>query len=463
MLSTPIAWKNCIDMISSYVTPEILDTWFRHISPESLDDDILILKMPNKFFIEWVDEHYGQILLTSVKSTFGEKVKIKYIIQEKIQNTDNNPSSHHTISSSAPNSIPEKLIPHLNFIKNNFSDKENISGLNSKYVFSNFIEGDCNQLARSSALSVADKPLNNAFNPLMIYSSVGLGKTHLLNAIGNYIKSKHEDKIVFYMQTTVFVDQFIKSIRNNNSQEFTNFYSKADVILLDDVQFLREKHKTQEILFYIFNQLHQNGKQIVLSSDRAPNELVGLQDRLISRFKWGLTVNLMVPDLETRIAILKSKVTDGLEIDDSIIEYIANRVDSNIRELEGVMITAIANTSLEHNLDINSIQKIINNISSNEVEVDRISYVVAEYFQISIEDILGKSRQKDIALARQIAMYLAKKYTRCSLKKIGTLIGGRDHSTVIHAINNISELIKTEMNIKKMVENINKGIYARIK
>ena len=297
----------------------------------------------------------------------------------------------------------------------------------------------------------------------MIYGEVGLGKTHLLHAIGNKVKEIFDDKIVIYIQSTVFIDQYINSIRNNTSQDFSGFYSNIDVLLLDDVQFLKDKIKTQENLFYIFNQLHQIGKQIVLTSDRPPSELEGLQDRLVSRFKWGLMADISVPDLETKIAILKSKFDYSNNIPNYILEYIAQRVNSNIRELEGVMITAIANVSWERNLDTNQIQKIINRILNNDIEVDRISNVVAEYFKISIEDILGKSRQKDITLARHVAMYFAKQYTECSLNTIGSLIGGRDHSTVTHAINNVENLLKNREDMKKIIESINKEINNKLR
>lgn len=445
-------WEECIYDISKEMNENTLRTWINPIKFIAFNNDVLELQVPNEFFYEWISEHYSLLLDSVVKKYFDKKTTIKYTIPENVKKPKD----------FKKNVGIEKISQNINFIKKNFIDTQNISGLNSKYTFENFIEGDCNQLARSSALSVALQPQNNTFNPLMIYGGVGLGKTHLLHAIGNKVKKKYPEKIVVYIQATVFVNQFINSIRTNNVQEFSKFYSSVDILLLDDVQFLKDKDKTQEILFFIFNQLHQIGKQIVLTSDRPTSELVGLQDRLISRFKWGLTVNITMPDLETKMAILKSKITNDVEINDTLIEYIAQRVNSNIRELEGIMITAIAKTSSEHALDINAIQGIINNISSNDIEVDRISYFVAEYFKISIDDILGQSRQKNIALARKLAMYFAKKYTKCSLKAIGNLIGGRDHSTVIHAINNIENLVKKEKELKHTVENINKEILKKL-
>ena len=457
-------WEECIYDISKEMNENTLKTWISPIKVIAFNNNVLELQVPNEFFYEWISEHYSLLLDSVVKKYFDKKTTIKYTIPENVKRE----------KELKKNIGIEKISQNINFIKKNFIDTQNISGLNSKYTFENFIEGDCNQLARSSALSVALQPQDNSFNPLMIYGGVGLGKTHLLHAIGNRVKEKYPEKVVIYIQTTVFVNQFINSIRTNSVQEFSKFYSSVDILLLDDVQFLKDKDKTQEILFFIFNQLHQIGKQIVLTSDRPTSELVGLQDRLISRFKWGLTVNITIPDLETKMAILKSKITNdkdelsnvinkSIKINDNLIEYIAQRVNSNVRELEGIMITAIAKTSSEHSLDIKTIQGIINNISSNDVEVDRISYFVAEYFKISIDDILGQSRQKDIALARKLAMYFSKKYTKCSLKTIGNLIGRRDHSTVIHAINNIETLVKTEKEIKHTVENINKEILKNLR
>ena len=440
-------WKQCLEQLSKEIDQKAFNTWLKPINIKSLDNDILTLEVPNMFFYEWVGEHYVGCLSKVIRGIYEKDVKLRFVVKKE----------QSSLQEDHKNKKNNRLSQNIDFINKNFPDADDISGLNAKYVFENFIEGDCNKLARSAAISIAEKPLNNTFNPLLIYGGVGLGKTHLMQAIGNKIKEQFKDKIVVYLQTTVFIDQFINCIRTNCVQDFSKFYSSVDVLLLDDVQFLKDKGKTQEMLFFIFNQLHQLGKQIVLTSDRPPRELSGLQDRLISRFCWGLTVNITMPDVETKIAILKSKAYDA-NVNDFLIEYIAQRVNSNIRELEGIMLTAIAKTSSEHDISVANIQEVINKIASNDVEVDRISYFVAEYFRISIDDLLGPSKQKDIAFARKVAMYLAKKYTQCTLKTIGSLLGGRDHSTVIHAINNINELIKKEQDVKNTVDNISKEI-----
>ena len=457
MITYTEIWNNCLSLLRKRIDEETFKTWFTPIVPVKIEDGKFFIEVPSSFFYEWISEHYSKDISLSLSEVCGFNINVDYLIKEEKNDVNNgNIKNINKLKLG-------KLSPYIDFIKKNFNDTENLSGLNPKYTFENFIEGESNQLARSSAESVAKKPYNNPFNPLMIYGEVGLGKTHLLHAIGNKVKEIFDDKIVIYIQSTVFIDQYINSIRNNTSQDFSGFYSNIDVLLLDDVQFLKDKIKTQENLFYIFNQLHQIGKQIVLTSDRPPSELEGLQDRLVSRFKWGLMADISVPDLETKIAILKSKFDYSNNIPNYILEYIAQRVNSNIRELEGVMITAIANVSWERNLDTNQIQKIINRILNNDIEVDRISNVVAEYFKISIEDILGKSRQKDITLARHVAMYFAKQYTECSLNTIGSLMGGRDHSTVTHAINNVENLLKTKDEMKKIIESINKEINNKLR
>lgn len=434
-------WEECMNKLREKLSDEEFNTWLVPIIPIDFENNVLFLEVPTTFFYEWVSVHYSNCIIRAVNEIFGIDIVIKYTVKKEnnVFNLLNTRRSKKSDDSFA------------GFINSNFADVSNITGLNDNYTFENFVKGGSNELARAYAESVAEKPLNNPFNPLMIYSEVGLGKTHLLHAIGNRIKKKFPDKKIIFIPSTVFVDQFINSIKNNMSQDFSRFYTSIDVLLLDDVQFLKDKIKTQENLFYIFNQLHQAKKQIVLTSDKPPDALEGLQERLVSRFKWGLMANIGVPDLETRIAILNKKFASDYNIPENVLEYIAQRVNSNIRELEGVMLTTIANMSVKHNIDIVSIYKIINNISSNDAVVDRISNAVSSYYRISIEDILGKSKKKNIALARQIAMYFAKKYTQCSLKTIGSLIGGRDHSTVVYAINNIENLMKTHKDIKRVI------------
>lgn len=455
MLTCQSLWRDCVDCFSNKVSSETFQRWFEPIRLETFENNVLTLAVPHNFFLEWFEEHYGNLIIDIVRHNFPANTDVKYIIY-----------TEQPVISVSSEKITKKVKNNKfsHFIEANFDDPENISGLNPSYTFDNFIVAgnSTNSIAKKVSMSVAEKPFNNAFNPVFIYGGVGLGKTHLLNAIGNDIRNKFPELNVFYMQTTVFMDRFINNIASRNSPEFRQFYCSADVVLLDDIQFLNGRHGTQDILFHIFNTLYQNHKQIVFTCDRPTKNLRqmgGMQDRLISRFVSGTSVGLFPPNLETRMAILKSKLTaEKRDIDPIVIEYIAERVDSNVRELEGVMSTALANTLYQDNVDISCVQKIIDNIVANDSEVDRISYAVAEFFNLTIEDIVGKSRQKDIALARHIAMYLANTYTKCTLQKIGALIGGRDHSTVKHAIDNIRNLISTDPDMRKKVSMFEKNL-----
>jgi chromosomal replication initiator protein len=330
------------------------------------------------------------------------------------------------------------------------------SYLNPNYTFDNFVEGDCNRLARAAGYAVASKPGITSFNPLMIYGGVGLGKTHLVQAIGNFMKNKAIGKFVLYVSSEKFTSQFINSIKNNSLQDFMNFYMQIDILIIDDVQFLAGKEKTQETFFHIFNHLHQSGRQIVMTSDRPPRELDGVEDRLLSRFKWGLTADLQTPDLETRIAIIQKKVqAEGIEIDYEVIEYLAHSIDTNIRELEGVMISLLAQASLtRREIDLELAKTTLRHLvkdSQREVTINTIIEAITEYYKVRTPDLKGKSRLREIVLPRQVAMYLAKDLTNLSLKSIGYHFGGRDHSTVIHAIQTVNDLMDTNKEISTAV------------
>ncbi|MGB5927382.1 MAG: chromosomal replication initiator protein DnaA, partial [Cyclobacteriaceae bacterium] len=339
--------------------------------------------------------------------------------------------------------------------------------LNPSYTFDTFVEGDCNRLGRSAGFAVAQKPGITSFNPLMVYGGVGLGKTHLVQAIGNEIRQSLPGRRIYYVSSEKFTNQFIEALRNNRVQDFSNFFLEMDVLILDDVQFLANKEKTQEIFFHIFNHLHQSGKQIIMTSDCPPRDLHGLQERLLSRFKWGLTADLQLPDLETRIAIIQNKMqSDGIDIPDDVIEYVAYSVDTNIRELEGVIISLIAHASLnrqEINLELakQCLKHIVADIET-EVGVDFIQKTVSEFFNISLDDMKAKTRKKEIVIARQVAMYFCKEYTNHSLKSIGFHFGGRDHSTVIHAVQSVNDMVTIDNKMKNAVESLKKKLRVRV-
>lgn len=335
--------------------------------------------------------------------------------------------------------------------------------LNPKYSFDNFIEGDCNRLARSAGFAVAGKPGGTSFNPLFLYGQTGLGKSHLIQAIGSSVKTNFPDKMVLYVQAEKFVQQYIDSVKNSTINDFVNFYQLIDVLLIDDIQFFSGKEKTQEVFFSIFNHLHTSGKQIVMTSDKPPKDLVGVQERLLSRFKWGLSADLQSPDLETRIAILQTKMkADGIILPDEVIEYVAHNIDSNVRDLEGALISLLAQSTLNRKeVDLPLAKQMLKNFikhSTKEISIEYIQKLVCEYFEIPVDAVKSKSRKREIVQARQISMYLAKSHTKASLKSIGQFFGGRDHSTVIYACQTVDDLIDTDKKFKSWVQDIQKKL-----
>jgi chromosomal replication initiator protein len=337
------------------------------------------------------------------------------------------------------------------------------SHLNANYSFENFIEGDCNRLARSAGFAVAQKPGGTAFNPLLIYGGVGLGKTHLTHAIGIEIKRNHPEKTILYVPAEKFTQQFIEAVKNNTMGDFQQFYQMMDVLIIDDVQFLAGKEKTQDVFFHIFNHLHQGGKQLVISSDKAPVEMSGMEQRLLSRFKWGLSADLSTPGLETRIAILEKKMyAEGIELPKEVVEYLAYSITTNIRELEGAMISLIAQSSLNKKavtleLAKQMIDKFVKN-TAREVSIDYIQKVVCDYFDLPIELLKSKTRKREVVQARQIAMYFAKKMTKSSLANIGAHCGGKDHATVLHACRTVNNLQETDKQFRGYLEDLEKKL-----
>ena len=335
--------------------------------------------------------------------------------------------------------------------------------LNQNYTFETFIEGDCNRLARSAGYAVAAKPGGTSFNPLMIYGGVGLGKTHLAQAIGNEIRQTFPDKLVLYVSCEKFTTQFVESLKNNNINDFVNFYQAMDVLIVDDVHNFAGRDKTQDIFFHIFNHLHQSGKQVILTSDKSPKDLAGLEERLLSRFKWGLSADLQIPDMETRMAILKKKIyQDGIELPQEVIEYVAHNIDNNIRELEGAMVSLLAQSTLnKKEIDIALARQMLKNFiknSSKEISMESIQKLVCDYFEVPIEMVKSSTRKREIVQARQISMYLSKAHTKSSLKTIGQFFGGRDHSTVIYACQTVEDLIDTDKKFKTYVADIQKKL-----
>lgn len=460
-----ILWNDCLERIKSEVKPQSFKTWFDPIKPIKYDDNILTIQVPNKFFYEWLEQHYLDLLKRVIKSEIGPKVKLEYqILLNKNQEDSHHqsPQKHRSSSNKADHPVDSQDIKNPFVIPG--IKKLNIDPqLIENYTFEAYVEGDCNRLARSAGLAIADNPGKTSFNPLVIYGDVGLGKTHLAHAIGNAIIEKYSNKNVLYVSMEKFSNQMIQAIQSNTVNDFLNFYQLLDVLIVDDIHFLANKVKTQEIFFHIFNQLHHSHKQIILTSDRAPKDLGGMEARLISRFKWGLTADLQAPDLETRMAILQAKMArEGYHIPNKIIEYISFHIKNNIRELEGVLISLIAQSSLNNkDIDITLAQEVIQQFVdkvNKEVTIDGIQELVSERFEIPIDHLNGKSRKRQVVIARQLSMYLSKKYTKNSLKAIGSFFGGKDHSTVIYSCNAIKDMLDTDSKFRIKVHELERQV-----
>jgi len=465
-------WENCLAFIKDNIQSQAYKTWFEPIIPKKLSDNSLSIQVPSKFFYEWLEEHYVKILKTALIKELGRDARLIYIIKmensfgNKIPFTEKIPSADR--SSLRTQNVDAPLESNDGELKNPFiiPGIRNLhieSQLNPNYSFDNFLEGDSNRLARSAGIAVSSKPGGTSFNPLMIFGGVGLGKTHLAHAIGVDIKDRYPDTTVLYISAEKFTQQYIESVKKNNRNDFIHFYQVIDVLIVDDVQFLSGKSGTQDVFFHIFNHLHQNGKQVILTSDKAPVDMQDIEQRLLSRFKWGLSAELQTPDFETRVSILKNKLyRDGVSMHDDIIAYVAKNIKTNIRELEGAIISLIAQSSfnkVEINVDLakETINQFVKN-TKREVSIEYIQKVVSEYFQMEISTLQSKTRKRHIVQARQLAMYFAKKYTKASLASIGSQIGKRDHATVLHACKTVDNLSFTDKQFRKYVEDLNQKL-----
>ncbi|CAI9394338.1 chromosomal replication initiator protein DnaA [Niallia sp. Sow4_A1] len=434
-------WNNALNTIETKISKPSFDTWLKPTKAHSLQGDLLVVTAPNEFARDWLEERYSQLIAEILYEITGEELLVKFIIpqNQKEEEFDQQISVKHK---KKEEEVTEQTI------------------LNSKYTFDTFVIGSGNRFAHAASLAVAEAPAK-AYNPLFIYGGVGLGKTHLMHAIGHYVLDHNPSAKVVYLSSEKFTNEFINSIRDNKGAEFRDKYRNVDVLLIDDIQFLAGKESTQEEFFHTFNTLHEESKQIIISSDRPPKEIPTLEDRLRSRFEWGLITDITPPDLETRIAILRKKAkADGLDIPNEVMLYIANQIDTNIRELEGALIRVVAYSSLI-NKDINAdlaaeaLKDIVPSSKPRVITIHDIQKIVGEQFNIKLEDFKAKKRTKSIAFPRQIAMYLSRELTDFSLPKIGEEFGGRDHTTVIHAHEKISKMLLTDSLLQKQLKEIN--------
>ena len=438
-------WAKTLEIMQNELTEVSFNTWIKSICPIEITGDTIKLSVPNDFTREILEGRYKDLLINAIKVANNKEYKIEFLIGNE-------------------EAITKSETPKQNIVMSSPSDGMQ-AVLNPKYTFDSFVIGNSNRFAHAASLAVSESPAK-AYNPLFIYGGVGLGKTHLMHAIGHYILNKNPKARVAYISSEKFTNELINSIKDDTNEEFRSKYRNVDVLLIDDIQFIAGKERTQEEFFHTFNALHDANKQIILSSDRPPKEIPTLEDRLRSRFEWGLIADIQPPDFETRIAILKKKADEeNLDIPNDVLGYIANTIKSNIRELEGALIRIVAFSSLTNkeisvDLALLALRDIIANRSSKAITIEYIQEVVANYFNVTVDDLKSARRTKSITYPRQIAMYLCRKNTDNSLPKIGEEFGGRDHTTVIHAYEKISDALNKDKDplLKSDIESLSKKL-----
>ncbi len=464
-------WEECLSRIRREVSSLSYKTWFQPIAPLKLDGHSLTVLVPSQFFYDWLEEHYNNLIRNTILDVLGPDAKLYYSIasddsHELIRDevSASTPAVEtflpFSLSDQAPSSFP------LTASARNPEAPPVKSNLNPRYVFENFIKGDSNQLARAAGMAVANNPGGTSFNPLVLYGGTGLGKTHLMHALGNHAMAAGKAKRVVYISSEKFTVDFVEAIQSDRVNEFSSYYRGADLLIVDDIQFFSGKEKTQDNFFHTFNTLYQLGKQIVLSSDVPPKELKGLDERLISRFQCGLTADIQPPDLETRIAILRKKSEEnGLDLASDVIDFIAVNVTRNIRELEGCLISLLARASLEsREITVDLAQDVLRVVANNvrtPITIEQIQSAVCKLFTVPEDLLRAKTRKQEVVNARQTAMFLAKKMTNASLKTIGLHFGGRDHSTVIHACQAVEDRLKNDKKFKQYLERVRHQLELR--
>lgn len=439
-----LIWEEALSIIRSKLSKPSYDTWLKTTEAISLDENQIIIQVPNEFSREWLENRYVEL----IKDTLFQLTNKEYDIYFVTPQTKDNFADSYQYQQTFLKKHPEEQVT-----------SNPVTSLNPKYTFETFVVGNSNRFAHAASLAVAEAPAK-AYNPLFIYGDVGLGKTHLMQAIGHYILRHSPQSNVVYVSSETFTNELINAIRDDKTTDFRNKYRTIDILLVDDIQFVAGKERTQEEFFHTFNALHEANKQIILSSDRPPKEIPTLEDRLRSRFEWGLITDIQKPDYETRMAILRKKANlENLQVPDEVIAYIANHIQSNIRELEGALIRVVAYSSLTNKmiteeLARDALKDILPSTKEREVTTRMIQETVTDYYSLKIKDMTSKTRTQTVAFPRQIAMYLCRELTNASLPQIGEEFGGRDHTTVIHACNKISEKIEQDSSFKNTVEKL---------
>ncbi len=457
-------WNDILSHIKPEINSQSLNAWFEPIKPVKVENNEVSVTVPSQFFYEWLEEHYYSLISDALKKVLGPSAKLTYTVVPTDEPSPSIIVSPNESEITATESIHVKV--EQSQYRQPLPYEKTL--LNRRNTFNNFIKGESNQLARAAAMAVANNPGGTSFNPLVLYGGTGLGKTHLMQAVGNYALESGKAKRVIYVSSEKFTNEFIDAIRNDATSEFSNLYRSMDILIVDDIQFFAGKEKTQDSFFHTFNSLHQIGKQIILSSDRPPKELQGLDERLISRFQCGLTADIQPPDLETRSAILRNKCErDDVTIPEIVLDFIAANVTSNVRELEGCYTKLLFNASLlGKDVDLDMAREVLSSIVTevrSPLTVEEIQRIVSEFYDIPNDLLRAKTRKQEIVIARQVAMYLAKEFTNCSLKTIGLNFGGRDHSTVIHSYQTVEEQINIDAKFRASIEQVKKKIeiYSR--
>ena len=459
-------WNQCLSMIKDNVGEPMYSTWFIPIVPLSYADNNFTIQVPSQFFYEYIEEQFADLLHKTLNRVINSDVKLLYRI--KIDNSDNNdkgsitlPPESSSVFDNRQTTLPQVETPFTTVERKSFDPQ-----LNRNYNFANYIEGASNRLGRSAGLNIAEQPGRSIFNPIFIWGASAVGKTHLANAIGLAVKKRYPEKRVLYVSANLFQMQYSDAVRNNQSNDFLSFYQSIDVLIIDDIQELAGKTKTQNTFFHIFNHLHLTGKQLIMCCDREPNKLEGMEDRLLSRFKWGFIVEIEKPDFNLRKAILKHKAyKDGIVIPEDVIDYIAENVTSSVRDLEGILISLLAHSTLINaEINIQLAQKIVGNVvemptmEKENITVDKICNIVCQYYSLPLEAINSKSRERKIAEARQVAMYLARTHTNTSLSVIGQTMGKRDHTTVLYACKTVQGQMDVDANFRERINILEKQL-----
>lgn len=459
-------WNQCLKVIEDNVPETTYKTWFVPIVPLKYEDKTLTIQIPSQFFYEIIEDKFVDLLRNTLYRVIGEGTKLMYnVMMDKSTKTTVNLEATDRSTAFNPNPTTKKLNKAPDMLASmGVSDLD--SQLNPNYNFENFIEGYSNKLPRSVAEAVAKNPAKTIFNPLFIHGSSGVGKTHLANAIGTKIKELYPSKRVLYVSAHLFKVQYTDSVRNNTTNDFINFYQTIDVLIIDDIQEFAGVTRTQNTFFHIFNHLHQNGKQLVLTSDRSPALLQGVEERLLTRFKWGMVAELEKPSIELRKDILRNKIRrDGLDFPPEVIDYIAENVNESVRDLEGIVISMMAHSTIYNKeIDLELAQRIVKKVVKSETKVITIDHIidaVCKHYEIDQAVIHTKSRKREVVQVRQMAMYLAKKHTDSSSSKIGQLIGGKDHATVLHACKIVKDQCDVDKTVKADVESIETNLLKK--